>query len=337
MSKRRVVVMSVVSLVAACAGSAGALSQCQPTSHVAAPAALGSARAASELEAIVDQPGPVDVETVIGADWEVPLSGMVNLEHPRAKAAGLTDHPERIVIAFHAIRHPVHGLFLVDTGVERALRDDPEHAALHGVAARFLGVEKIHVRSDTASWIAAQKEPVKGVFLTHLHLDHVSGMRDVANDALVFTGPRESTERGFLNAFVRSPTDAALEGKGALQEWGFSSEGVVDVFGDGSVWAIHVPGHTAGSTAYLARTKRGAVLLTGDACHTAWGWEHGVEPGTYSADQPRSAESLERLRALVARHPSIDVRPGHQMLAGSRRADANADADAHADARGGVR
>ena len=307
--------------------AAGALTTCTPTSHGSAASELGVVRTTAELESVVDEPGPVTVETVIGADWEVDRSGLVNLKHPEAKAAKLTDGPEPIIIPFHAIRHPRYGLYIVDTGVERALRDDPQHAALSGIAARFMGVDKIHVRTDTRSWLEAQKEPLRGVFLTHLHLDHVSGMRDVPDDAHVYTGPGESRDTGALNAFVRRPTDAALAGKGALQEWQFGADesqgaardgafaGVVDVFGDRTVWAIHVPGHTAGSTAYLARTPAGPVLFTGDACHTAWGWEHGVEPGTFSVDRPRSADSLARLRAFVSRHPRVDVRPGHQLLA----------------------
>ena len=88
--------------------------------------------------------------------------------------------------------------------------------------------------------------------------------------------------------------------------------GVLDLFGDGSLFAILVPGHTAGSVAYLARTPRGPVLFTGDTSHTRWGWEHDVEPGEFTADRPKNAESLKRLRALVAEHPAIDVRLGHQ-------------------------
>ena len=124
-----------------------------------------------------------------------------------------------------------------------------------------------------------------------------------------------------MNLFVRSQTDDALEGKGALREWsrvpdpGGAFEGVVDVFGDGTVWAIAVPGHTDGSTAYLARTPTGPVLFTGDACHTTWGWDNGVEPGTFSSDRPRSRVSLDRMRAFVAKHPTIDVRVGHQVRA----------------------
>jgi glyoxylase-like metal-dependent hydrolase (beta-lactamase superfamily II) len=291
-----------------------------PTSHPAVPSSLGTARSSADLDAVVDVPGPVTVESVVGADWAVPRSGVINLDNPEAKAAGLTDGPEPIVVQFHAVRHPTRGLYLVDTGVERALRDDPEHSALHGLAARFLHVEDMKFRTVTAEWIAAQKEPVRGVFLTHLHTDHISGMRDVPGSAIVYTGPGETTERGLLNVFVRGITDDALAGKGPLEGWPFAPDpggefdGVVDVFGDGTFWAIHVPGHTAGSTAYLARTPSGPVLLTGDASHTVWGWEHGVEPGTYSADKKRSAESLARLEAFVAKHPRIDVRLGHQVL-----------------------
>jgi N-acyl homoserine lactone hydrolase len=92
-------------------------------------------------------------------------------------------------------------------------------------------------------------------------------------------------------------------------------DGVLDVFGDGSLWAIWVPGHTPGTIAYLARTLTGPVLLVGDACHTAWGWEHDVEPGSFSVDRAKGAESLARLERFVARHPKIDVRLGHQEWA----------------------
>ena len=297
-----------------------ALSGCRPTTHASTVADMGVVRGTSSLEAMLEEPGPLTVETVVGADWEVPRSGLVNLDHPKAKAAGLVDGAEPIVIVFHAVRHPTRGLFLVDTGVEKAIRDDPEASVLGtGLIASAMHTDKLKVRTDTAGWIAAQKEPVLGVFLTHVHLDHVTGMRDVPKEATVFTGPGETAETGFLNVFIQSTTDEALAGKGPLREWRFGPDpdhvfdGVLDVFGDGSLWALYVPGHTAGSTAYLARTKDGPVLMTGDACHTTWGWDNGVEPGSFSADQKRSADSLAHLKAFVTKHPRIDVRVGHQL------------------------
>lgn len=311
--------LSQIALLASVA-LAASLSACLPTSHAVAPSSLGVVRTSAELEAIVDVPGPVSVESVVGAEWQVDRSGLINLDHPRAKAAKLKDSPEAIVIEFHAIKHPTEGLYLVDTGVEKALRDDPSHAALRGIVASVAGVDKMKIQHDTAGWISAQREPVKGVFLTHLHLDHVSGMRDVPNDAKVFVGPGESTERSFQNLFIKGTTDDSLEGKGALYEWRFAREtggtfaGVIDVFGDRTVWAVHVPGHTPGSTAYVVRTPSGPVLMTGDACHTTWGWENDVEPGAFSSNKPLSATSLANLRAFAARHPTLDVRLGHQIL-----------------------
>jgi glyoxylase-like metal-dependent hydrolase (beta-lactamase superfamily II) len=311
-------------LAAALLSSVATVAACQPfraTAHAVAPAAIGVVRSTADLEAVADVPGPITVETVIGTDWEVDRGGLINLDHPRAKQAGLSDGPEPIVVAFHAVRHPTRGLYLVDTGIERALRDHPEQSALGtGMVASFMHRDKMKFRVDTASWIAQQKDPVAGVFLTHLHVDHVTGMRDVPATAALYLGPGEAHETDVTNVVVRPIIDAALEGKGPIHEWRFAPDpsgvfaGVLDVFGDGTLWALWVPGHTPGSTAYLARTPAGPVLMVGDACHTVWGWEHGVEPGSFSHDKAQSAESLSRLRRFVKRHPAVDVRLGHQIL-----------------------
>jgi glyoxylase-like metal-dependent hydrolase (beta-lactamase superfamily II) len=304
---------------------------CRLTGHPVVPADLGVERSAADLAAVAASPGPVELETVIGADWSVPLSGLLDLDHERARAAGLRDGPEPIHIYFHALRHPEHGLFIVDTGVERALADPDRKAAIRGLVAAFMDVDSMRIRNDTASWLGRQPEPLAGVFMTHLHLDHVSGLPDVPDATPIYAGPGETGDRSWQHVFVGPNIDRALAGKGPVREWAFgraggedtaesgaSFEGVIDVFGDGSVWALHVPGHTPGSTAYLVRTPDGPVLLVGDASHSAWGWSHDVEPGTFSSDGPRSAESLARLRAFAAAHPEIEVRLGHQPLHADR-------------------
>ncbi len=318
MKRKTLILLAAAGLVFVSVGTRAAIGF--PVTHHAAEAStLGETSSSHSLEAVVDQPGPVTVETVVGCDWSVPLSGLVNLDHPKAVAAGLKDRDEPIVVVFHAIRHPTKGLFLVDTGVERALRDDPAHAAVGGgVVGKFMHLGRMRFRKDTASWLAEQHEAPRGVFLTHLHLDHVSGMRDVPNGTPVYVGAGETSHRQAINWFVQSSTDAALDGK-TVYEWKFAPDpdgqfvGVIDVFGDGSFWALHVPGHTSGSTAYLARTPKGPVLMTGDASHTVWGWDNGVEPGSFSENRNESADSLARLKRLVERHPSIEVRVGHQL------------------------
>lgn len=300
--------------------AAVALAACTASTHATRPSTLGTPRRTSDLVALLDTPGPIELETVASVDWEVPLSGLVNLSHPKAKEAALVDRPEPIQVFFHVIRHPSRGTFLVDTGFERALRDDHEHAAIRGIVTTVMNFEKVTFHVPLADWVAKEPKPLAGVMLTHLHLDHVSGMPDVPHGTPIYAGPGETTPRSFDNLVVQGNTDRALEGQEPLQEWGYQPDadgafaGILDVFGDGSLWALWVPGHTPGSTAYLVRTTHGPVLLTGDASHTAWGWKHHVEPGTFTGNGPKSIESLDRLEAFAAAHPNVEVRLGHQRM-----------------------
>jgi N-acyl homoserine lactone hydrolase len=267
---------------------------CATTSHPVTPARLGTPRTLADLEQLIDQPGPLAVETVASADWEVPLSGMLNLEK-----AKLADRGEPIQVFAHVVRHPTEGVFWIDSGVERDARHIP------GWIKPLMSADKLKILKP-----AAEIEKPKAVFLTHVHLDHVMGLPDLNRSTLVYSGAGDTAHRSFEHLATRGMFDAFLDGLPPIQEW--PKAPVLDIFGDGSLWAIAVPGHTIGSTAYLARTTAGPVLMTGDACHTRYGWEHEIEPGTFSEDKAKSAESLQMLHALVARHPQIAVRLGHQ-------------------------
>ncbi len=144
------------------------------------------------------------------------------------------------------------------------------------------------------------------------------GIPDIPAGTPIYVGPGEPSASSFLNLFSRGTIDRLLESADALRVWPFEEdhdqrfESVVDIFGDGSVWAIQVPGHSPGSTAFVVRTPTGPKLLVGDASDTKWGWEHGVEPGTFSLDGPRSVASLAGLRELAREFPQLEVHLGHQ-------------------------
>ncbi|HEX3597459.1 MAG TPA: hypothetical protein VHU80_20265 [Polyangiaceae bacterium] len=100
--KRRYVALAATGAVLAVVSGLAAIGS-PPTHHAEVAARLGVARSDSALEVVIDQPGPVTVETVVGADWVVPRSGVINLKNPRASS--LEDGDEPIVIQFHALRH----------------------------------------------------------------------------------------------------------------------------------------------------------------------------------------------------------------------------------------
>jgi glyoxylase-like metal-dependent hydrolase (beta-lactamase superfamily II) len=86
----------------------------------------------------------------------------------------------------------------------------------------------------------------------------------------------------------------------------------VDVFGDGSFWAISVPGHTDDDIAYLINGPT-PVLLTGDASHFAWAFKNGVAPrGWNKAGTARAYSSLEQLRAFARAYPNVRIIYGHE-------------------------
>jgi glyoxylase-like metal-dependent hydrolase (beta-lactamase superfamily II) len=256
------------------------LAGCAASTHPVQRSGLGASSTTAAMKALLNEQGPIALETIVSSDWEADRKGLINLAHPTARDAGLVDGPEPIQIFFHVLRHPRHGLYIVDTGVERALGDDQSKSAMSSQVRSAKNLKKLTVHLPLGNWLAQQQEPLRGVFLTHLHLDHLTGMADVPPGTAVFAGPGETRSSSVQNLFTQASTNRALAGKAPISEWAYETDpsggfsGVVDVFGDQSVFALWVPGHTPGTTAYLVRSTKGPVLLVGDACHTRWGTLH---------------------------------------------------------------
>lgn len=272
---------------------------------------LGQPSSLLKLQQSLQQPGPIKISKHVAADWQVPLSGLLNLDHPKAQAAGLEDRKEKIQIYVYALRHPEHGLFLVDSGVSKAFTAQGRNPDVARWVHKVMGLESLQVRLTTEQ-LSKQFGVPAGVLLTHIHFDHIMGLTDLPSSVPVYIGPGDTRFKTATNMASRGTTNRMLANVTSLREWQFDQEGIVDVFGDGSLWAIHTPGHTPGATAYLANTTQGPHLMMGDATHTRWGWDNGVEAGSYSEDVPESARSLAKLKQLVENNPNIIAHPGHQ-------------------------
>jgi hypothetical protein len=119
------------------------------------------------MEVLMDQPGPIEIETV-GSEWSAPLSGLLNLKDPKAVQAGLKNHKEPIQICLHILRHPAQGFFLIDTGVAERLVTDPAAVGVGWVLRRYGGIDRMQLHPNTAEVIASEGAPLKGVILSHI-------------------------------------------------------------------------------------------------------------------------------------------------------------------------
>ncbi|MFT4570394.1 MAG: N-acyl homoserine lactone hydrolase [Hyphomicrobiaceae bacterium] len=296
---------------------------CTASTHPTQPSDLGKQASSDELVAGLATPGPIRFSRVVAADWQVDRAGLINLDHPLAKAAGIEGGLEPIQIYFYVLDHPSFGTYIVDSGVGDAFTQPEADTGVSFLVEQAMNMDLLKIHTSTGAWLKNWQTgggELSGVFLTHVHLDHVMGLRDVPSGTPVYAGPGETSATAFVHMFIQGTLDYFLETSGPLREWQFTAddgnrfEGVVDIFGDGSAYALHIPGHTLGSTAFLVRTTEGAKLLVGDGSHTAFGWENGVESGTFSHDGPRSVESLSQLRRFAAAHPDVEVHIGHQEL-----------------------
>ncbi len=282
------------------------------TRHPVIPAELGTEASSANLEASMDQPGIVTFRQIRLATWTGGRGTFLDRSDPRT--GSVPQGFEEADIYIYVLDHPVHGRYLIDAGVSRDLE-----ARLNPLMRKALVDLNLRIAHDTSEALAGETAP-KGVFLTHLHIDHVGGLIDLDPTIPAYVGPGEASERNRLNGLLGHPIDAILDGRPPLQEWRFTPDpagrfdGMVDVFGDGSVWALHVPGHTPGSTAYLIHAVDGPKLVTGDAVQIRLAWDQDLPQPLKGAAKIQAERSAAQLRRLVADHPDVQVLLGHQHL-----------------------
>lgn len=219
------------------------------------------------------------------------------------------------------VRHPTAGLVLVDTGLHPSIASDPE--ANLGRMAASLADWTVRPGEDVASRLRAMgtdPSAVGTVILTHLHLDHASGISEFPGATFVVSeaewkdacsGPfpllKYYRRQQFDHAFDFRTIDYLSDSVNSFSTFGRS----FDLFGDGSVVLVSTPGHSAGHQSVVLRLADRQMLIAGDAIFLA----DQLEPGADLAARPRDRHEYERsireMQLFRRENPSAIITPGH--------------------------
>lgn len=262
----------------------------------------------------------------------------------RIYEAGHCTHPECATrrgapfasIAYPALafllRHPQQGRILFDTGYSEHFLDATQHLP----ERLYRTVTPVHLRADESLRAQLRRDGLASgdighVVLSHLHGDHIGGVRDFPDAALICSrmawedmrarSRLGSLKRGLLPRLL--PDDfldrvswiedaplhdlpAALAGFGAGH----------DLFGDGSLLAVSLPGHAAGHYGLLFDDPQGTTtFLVADAAWSSQAIREGVAPPAlvtaWLGDTQIYRDTLQRLHELASAAPSIRILPSH--------------------------
>ncbi|HDY8130193.1 TPA: MBL fold metallo-hydrolase [Vibrio vulnificus] len=193
--------------------------------------------------------------------------------------------PRSFPAAVALIRHPTKGNILFDTGYHehffRATRPFPERF--------YAWTTPCHYQKERGIVAQLAKEKIgpheiEHLVLSHFHADHIAAVSEFAHsqlhcqqkgvDALTKGGRVGGVRKGYLKALLPQQLESNL-----VMHRDFSipigeilphCQGVdllcKDMFNDGLIYMVSLPGHAAGQVGLLVKREQGWLFLLADAC-----------------------------------------------------------------------
>ena len=233
---------------------------------------------------------------------------------------------------FFYIYHPKQGHILFDTGYSERF-----HEATKGFPEKIYAlltpveVKEQDLAVNKLRGLGVNPGEIDYIFISHFHADHIAALKDfpnakfiVSKDAWIDIKDRSrmgTLIRGVLPSLIPEDFEERVlfyeqmgrepDKKSSVLE-GFKSW---DIFSDGSMLAVPIPGHTCGHSGLLVNTPEKRHFLVGDACwmsRSIRDFKLPALPTFLIMDSRRSYfESLNNLHKLYKNSSDIDLIPSH--------------------------
>jgi glyoxylase-like metal-dependent hydrolase (beta-lactamase superfamily II) len=243
----------------------------------------------------------------------------------RAVMRGGRLSPVTLPATVAAMRHATEGWVLFDTGYAQHVLDE----AKRWPEALYPWVIPFSVPVSAADQLRARgidPADVRHVLISHLHPDHIGGLKDFPNAVLHcpqrawdVNAPATGAARmrlAFMPGLLPADFHDRVQWIGGLTGQGagpFPATG--DLFGDGSIRLVALPGHAAGQVGAFVEVGGRRVLLAADAAWLTRGIDELRPPSRVTwliVDDPRALnDTLMRLHHLRRSDPELVVVPAH--------------------------
>jgi len=216
----------------------------------------------------------------------------------------------RLKVRYGIVLHPGYGPVLIDTGYTDHTVSRAGRSALLRLYARILSpmLNTSQQPLTVLKQMGFGVEDVKFIIVTHFHADHVSGLREFPNARFIVDGDawtHVNTSSTATNLRHGVFTDLLPDDFGdrtiALGSCPHSPRGY-DIFGDGRLLAVPLPGHAAGHFGVWIDAAPAPILYAVDA---QWLRQAAVE-GRAPRYPARVIMSFRRDTQIMARYRMND-------------------------------
>jgi glyoxylase-like metal-dependent hydrolase (beta-lactamase superfamily II) len=228
---------------------------------------------------------------------------------------GMLDAPCLVFV----VRHPSAGTILIDTGMHRDARENPRRDFGLPLSLMFRGLHPAQEPFDEQlRALDIEPDSVERVVMTHLHVDHTSGMRLLGNAKFTVaatewaaTSGRFPAGKGYVPHHLPAVSQMQLLDFARDGEPYATFERSIDLLGDGTIRLLCTPGHSAGHLSVLLRlTDGGQTMLVGDAAYTLRNIQEETLP-MLTDDDATALRSLREIKAFALANPLTTLVPSH--------------------------
>jgi len=258
--------------------------------------------------------------------------------------AGYCTHPEWTVLrggnfrnarfpaGFSLIQHSKFGNILFDTGYSEKFYAETTTFPFNIYAK----ITPVYLRPGESAKKVLQERgidsgSIKYIIISHFHADHICGLRDFDNARFVYSQPgyallkRKAGFGALKSAFLSGLIPADFEGRTLA----ITNEGKInissqvapftegyDLFGEGSIVLVDLPGHAAGQMGALLTDKDNArYFLIADAAWKSATYQKLRLPSRIADvilhDKKKYLETLGKINQLHINNPAIKIVLSH--------------------------